>query len=239
MGKACADQRDTEAGGDEAFYHADAWQLHPDLKLRGVGTKQLVHKLAGVTGFGDQQRLACDVINSDSLLSCQGVFGTNHQHELVAKDGVGLQAGRFYWQGHDADIDRAVLQLLDDLVAEVAIDTDLDFRVEAAIFGEHFGQNVKASGFVGADDESASRGDALIGDGEERFLAQFVHALGVAEQHSASGGEADDFAGAVEQLVTVFLLELTNLCADRGLGTKHLLSGAGKATQFHDFQEGD
>jgi len=239
MGKARADQRDTDTGDDKTFDHAYAGEFHADLELRAIGAKQFVHELARISGFGDQERLFGDVIDRDMLLPCQRIPGSNHQHELVTKDGVGFQAGRFYRQGDDTDVNRTVLQLLDDFVTEVAIDTDVDFGIKAAVFSEHFGENVEAGGFVGADGESATRGDALISDGEQRLLAQLLHALGISEQYSAGGREADDFAGAVEELVAVFLLKLADLCANGRLRTKNFLPGTRKTSELGDLQEGD
>ena len=77
----------------------------------------------------------------------------------------------------------------------------------------------------------------MIGHGEQRFIPHLQQPLSVSKQHSARGREGDIFAGAIEQTVAVFLLQLTNLGADGGLGAENFLAGAGKTSQLGHFQE--
>ena len=105
------------------------------------------------------------------------------------------------------------------------------------VLGEDIGQHVKAGGFIGADDQRAARTGALIGDGEQGLVPHLQQALGIGEQHPAGGREGHIFAGTIEQAVSVFLLQLANLGADRGLGAEDFLPGAGKASQLGHFQE--
>src|ERR1700756_1118581 len=63
--EAGADQRDAEAGCDEALDHPHAWQFHGNLQLRLVGTKKLVHEAAGVAGFWEEDGLFRDLGQRD------------------------------------------------------------------------------------------------------------------------------------------------------------------------------
>ena len=62
---------------------------------------------------------------------------------------MGLQAGRLYRQGDDAYIDGAVLELFNNLVAEVSVNTDLHAGIEVTVLGKDIGQDVKAGRLVG------------------------------------------------------------------------------------------
>ena len=166
----------------------------------------------------------------DGVQFGQGVLRIHHPHELVAVDRVRLHAGGFDRQRDDADVDGAVLELLENLVAEVAVDAHLHAGIQAAVLREDVGKNVEAGGLVGADDDRAARVGAVVGDSEQRFVAQLQQALGVGEQDAAGGSQRDVFAGAVEKAVAVVLLELPDLRADGGLRAKNFLAGARKAS---------
>src|SRR5579872_1518484 len=96
-----------------------------------------------------------------------------------------FQAGRLYRQGYNADVDRTVLQFLDNFVAEVAVDADLYSRIKSAIFGEHFRQHVQTGCLVGADQKGSSGRRTLIGYSKQRFVAQPEQPLRVSEQYSS------------------------------------------------------
>src|ERR1700756_897188 len=149
-----------------------------------------------------------------------------------------FQTGRFYGQGHNANINRAILQLLDDFVAEVPVDANLHAGIEAAVFSKDIGQHVQAGGLVGPDYEGATRRDPLVGDREQRFVAQAEEPLGIAEQNSARRCKPDIFPGAVKELVTVLLFELPNLGADGRLRTEYFLPRARKTPQLVNLHKG-
>src|SRR5579863_10401177 len=107
----------------------------------------------------------------------QRILRIDHQHKLVAKNRVNFQARGFDGQGYYADVNRAVLQLLYNLVAEVAVDADLNPWIEPAIFGEHLGQDVKTCRLVGADQESSARGYTLIGNRQQGLIAHLQKPL--------------------------------------------------------------
>ena len=111
--------------------------------------------------------------------------------------------------------------------------------MQIAIFCKNVWQHIQTSCFVSSDYDRASRGRALIGHGEQRFVTHLQQPLGICEQHSSRGSQSDIFSGAVQQTVSVFLLKLAYLCAYRGLRTKYFLSSAGEAAQLGYFQERD
>jgi hypothetical protein len=79
----------------------------------------------------------------------------------------------------------------------------------------------------------------VVGDGHKRLFAQQFEALGVVEEDESGRSQLYGFAGAIEKSIAVFLLELADLGANRGLGAKYLLAGAGKTALLGDFQERD
>src|SRR5436853_3344749 len=148
-GKGSADKGHAEVGGHETLDHSDARQFHPDLYIGVLAAKQTIQQPARVTGFGKKQRVFQDFADGNNLVLGQGILGTHHQHQLVAEHGLDFQTRRLHGKGHDANVNRAVFQLLDNLVGKVAVDADLDAGIEAAIFGENLGQYIKAGGLVG------------------------------------------------------------------------------------------
>src|SRR6266849_3976379 len=105
-----------------------------------------------------------------------------------------LQAGRLYRERDNPYVYLTVFQFLDDLVAEVPINADLDSRIKPTILGKHLRQDVQASGFVGANPQSAAGSCALVGYRQQRLITQFQEPLAVSKQHSARGCEPYDFS---------------------------------------------
>ena len=167
------------------------------------------------------------------------MLGADHEHQLIAENSMRFQAGTLHRHGDDADVNGSVLQLLDNLVTEVAINADLHAGIQAAIFRENIGQNVKARGFVRAHGDGAAGHVALVGDSEQRLIFYLQHPLGIGEQDSSGGCERDVFAGSVEQAIAVFLLQLADLRAHGGLRAEDFLPGAGEAAELGHFHEGD
>ncbi len=135
------------------------------------------------------------------------------------------------------DVDRSVLDLLQNLVAEIAVDADLHRRVEAVILRENFRQNVQACRFVGAEGEHSSRRGGLVGHGAQGFGAHVHHAHGVFKKGFSRGGKPHGLASAVKQLLAVFLFELAHLRADGRLRAEQFLPGARKTAKFCNFNE--
>src|SRR5579864_6999695 len=154
--KTRADQRHAEAGSHKSFDHADAGKFHRNAELRAVWPEELVEQLPREAGLGNDQRLVCDFRRGDGLVFCQWVAGAHHQHQAIAKDRMCSQARRFHRKSDDADVHSAILNLLDYLSAEIAINANLHGWKPAMEFGEDIGQNVEASCFVGTDRERAA-----------------------------------------------------------------------------------
>ena len=150
---------------------------------------------------------------------------------------MGLQAGGFYRHGHDAHVDGPVLQLLENLVAEIAVDAELHVGIEAAVLGENFGQHVQAGGFIRADDHGSARIGAVIGNGKQGFITQLQQAFGVGEQDAAGGRERHVLAGAVEEAIAIVLLKLADLGAHGGLRTENFLSGTRETAKLGNFEK--
>jgi hypothetical protein len=190
-----------------------------------------------VAGLGEQQRVLHNLADGDSFVFGQRILGTDHQQQLVTENGLNLQAGRLNRQGENAHFNHAVLEFLHDLVTEVAVDTDLDRRIAAAILGEDFRQNVQASRLVRSHPQRTARGAAVIGHSHQRFVAQAFEPLGVFVEHLAGRSQLNGLARAVEKAIAIFLLQLPNLRADGRLRPEHLLSGTGKAALPGNFQK--
>src|SRR4051794_560566 len=86
LGEARTYERNTQTGGYEALDHADARKLHPDLQMRSIWTKQLIHNAPAVPGFWQQQWLLGHLTHRHHIKLGQGVLRTYHQHQLIAKN---------------------------------------------------------------------------------------------------------------------------------------------------------
>ncbi len=147
---------------------------------------------------------------------------------------VHLQVGRLDGEGDDADVGGAILDALENLVAEVAVDADVDERVAALKFGKNIREQIEASGFVGAEDDGALDDVTAIGDDLDGFIAHAEELFGVLVKNFTGGSELDGLGGAVEEAGFVGLFKLANLGADSGLRAEDFLARARKALQFSD-----
>src|SRR5579872_1062051 len=165
-----------------------------------------------------------DFADRHNLELGQGVLRADHQHQLISENWLDLQAGRLDRQRQNADFHGAVLELLDNLVTEIAIDTNLHWRISPAVLAEDLGQDVETCRFISSNSQGSARSTAVIGHCGERFVAQSFQSLGVFVEDLPGGSQLDRLAGAVEQTVPILLLQLTNLGADRRLRSKNLLA---------------
>src|ERR1051326_97157 len=111
-------------------------------------------------------------------------------------------------------------------MAEIAIDTDVNLRILALKLGKNVGQQVEASGFVGAEDDGSLYNVAAIGNNLDGFVAEAEQAFGIVEKNFTRGGEFDRFSRAIEEFGAIGLFKLANLGADGGLGAKNFLTCA-------------
>ena len=238
LGKTLADEGDSGIGGDETLDHADAGQFHCDAHARAVGTEKFIEDLAGKTSPRKNERLLGDFGEGDLGAMGERVSRADHEAQAVFVDVVHLQIRRLDGKGDDADVDGAVFHALQDFVAEVAVDADVDERIAALKFGKNIGKQIEAGRFVGAEDDRALDDVAAVGDDLNGFVAEAEQFFGVFEKNDAGGSQLDGLGRTVEEPGLVSLLELANLCADRGLRAEDFLTGTREALQFGDEDEG-
>jgi hypothetical protein len=167
----------------------------------------------------------------------QGVFRADHEAQAVFVNMVHLQIRGLDGQGDDADIHGAILDALEDFVAEIAVDADVHERVAALKFRKNIGEQVETSGFIGAEDDGALNDVATVGNDLNGFVAHAKEFFGVLEKNLAGGSQLDGLGGAVEEPGFVGLFELANLGTDGGLRAEDFLARARKALQFGDEDE--
>src|SRR3989442_8489753 len=235
--KTLADERHSGVGSNEAFDHADARQLHRDVNARAVGAEQLVEHLPRIARLGKDERLLGNLRQGDARPPRKRIFGVNHHHQAVAKNGMDSEIRRLDGKRHDADIDRAVLQALQDLVAKVPVDTDLDKRIAALKFGKDVRQKVEARSLVGAEDDRALHPVTAVRDGLHGLVTQREQALRVFEETFSGRRKMNRLGRAVEEPWAVGLLELANLRADRRLRAENLLAGTRETAELGHLNE--
>src|SRR6266852_2142649 len=108
---------------------------------------------------------------------------------------------------------------LGDLMGRVTMPTSTEpssmrCRILWLKFGKNIGEQVEASGFVGAEDDGALNDVAAVGDDLNGFVAHAKEFFGVLEKNLAGGSELDGLGGAVEEPCFVGLFELANLGAN-------------------------
>jgi len=185
--KTLANKRDTGIGGDEALDHADTGQLHGDVNASAIRPEKFVKHLTGEAGARENERLFGDFSKSDFGAMSKGVLGADHEAEAVPVNVVHLQIGGLDGQRDDAHIDGAVLNALQNLVAEVAVDADVHQRITALKFRKNVGEQIKAGRFIGAKDDRALDDVAAVGDDLNGFVAQAEQLFGVFEKNFAGG----------------------------------------------------
>src|SRR5580704_6733280 len=216
-GKAFADEGDAGVGGDETLDHADAGELHGDAEASAIGAKEFVEDLAGEAGARENQRLTGDFLEGDLGAVRKRVAAADHEAQAVAGNVVDFESGRFDGKCHDADVDGAVFDALQNLVAEIAIDADVDLGIAALKFRENVWKKIEAGGFVGAKNQGALHDVPAIGDDLNGFVAEAKKTFGVFEEDLACGSQLDGFGGAVEETSAISLFQLADLRAYGGL----------------------
>src|SRR6266404_2228172 len=232
--KTLTDKRDTGIRSDEALDHPDAGQLHGDVNARAIGAEKFVEHLAGETGARKNKRLLSDFGEGDLGAMGERVLGADHEAQTVLVNVVHLQIGGLDGQGDDANIDGAVLDALQNLVAEIAIDTDVHQGIAALKFRKNIGEQVKTGGFIGAEDHRALNHVTAVSNDLNGFVSQAEEFFGVLEKNFTGGSQLDGFGRAVQKPGFVGLLKLANLGTDGGLRAEHFLARARKALQFGD-----
>src|SRR5581483_9574443 len=189
--KTLADQRYSHSQGNERLDHCHTGYFHCDPQLRLVWTKQLVHDLARVSGPGkDEELLHCHA-EGHGAQTGQWIRGAYHQHQSIAEDALCDQARRLDGQRHNADIDRSIVNSFQDFAAKVAINADLNLRIESTVLFESLGQDVKTGCLVGAYRKNTARGPVLIRNSAHRLISKSKQLCPIFKEHlSRSGREA-------------------------------------------------
>ena len=89
----------------------------------------------------------------------------HHHLHFVAEHRNHFHIARGLRQRDDAQVHGAFLHFLQNLVAEIPVNRDLDLRVKLLEARESLRKNVKAGGFVGADEKLAARRLVELRDG--------------------------------------------------------------------------
>jgi hypothetical protein len=232
--KTLTDDGNAGIGGDKALDHADAGQLHGDVNARAIGAEKLVEHLAGETSARENKRLLSDFGEGDLGAMSERVLGADHEAQAILINVVHFQVGRLDGQGDDADVDGAVLDALENFVAEVAIDADMHQRIAALKFCENVGEQIEAGRFIGAENDGALNHIAAVGNDLNGFVTQAEELFRVLEENFTGGSQLDRFGGTVKEAGFIGLLKLANLRADSGLRAENLLARARKTLEFGD-----
>src|SRR5260370_19248375 len=160
LGKTFADDGEAGIGGDEALDHADTGQFHGDVNARAIGAEELVEHLASEAGAGENEGLLGEFGERDFGAMSEGISRTDHEAQTVLVNVVHLQIRGLDGQRNDADVDGAVFDALENLVAEVAVNADVHQGIAALKFRENVGEQIEAGGLIRAPNNPAPKHNA-------------------------------------------------------------------------------
>src|SRR4029077_9398020 len=101
-------------------------------------------------------------------------------------------------------------------------------------FRKNIREQIKAGGFVGAENDRSLNHVAAVGNDLNRLVAHAQQLFRVLEENFTGGSQLDGLGGAVEEAGFIGLLELANLRTDSGLRAENLLARARKTLEFGD-----
>src|SRR5262249_31679296 len=148
---------------------------------------------SGVARFRKNQRLTGDLFQGNFRAMRQRISRTDHEAKSVAMNVMHFQVRRLGWQRHDADVDGAVLDALQNLMTEVSVDADVHQRKPPLKLRENIRKQIKAGRFIRTENDWPLNNIAAIGDNLDRFIAKTQKPFGVFEQHFASWRQLDGF----------------------------------------------
>src|SRR5712691_7385481 len=157
------------------------------------------------------------------------VLRADHEAQTILVNVVHLQIRGLDGQGDDANIDGAVLDALQNLVTEIAIDADVHQGIAALKFRKNIGEQVETGGFIGAEDHRALNHVTAVSNDLNGFVAQAKQFFGVLEKNFTGRSQLNGLGRAVQEPGFIGLLKLANLRADGGLRTEDFLARTGKA----------
>src|SRR5260370_40370257 len=127
------------------------------------------------------------------------VVGADHETQAILVNVVHFQIGGLDGQSDDANIAGAVLDALQNLVAEIAIDTDVHQGIAALKFRKNIGEQVKTGGFIGAEDHRALNHVTAVSNDLNGFVSQAEEFFGVLEKNFTGGRQLDGIWRAVQK----------------------------------------
>jgi len=170
--KTLADERNSGVGRDESLDHADAGQLHTDANSRAIRPEQFIKHLACKTCLWENQRLCGHFFQRDLRAMRQRIPSAHHEPQPVFVNMVHAQIWRFRRQRHNSHIDGAIFNPLQNLVAEITINADMDLRKPPLKLRENIRQQIQASRFVRAKQHRPLYDVPAIGHNLHRFVPQ-------------------------------------------------------------------
>src|SRR5260370_10566744 len=159
------------------------------------------------------------------------VVGADHETQAILVNVVHFQIGGLDGQSDDANIDGAVLDALQNLVAEIAIDTDVHQGIAALKLRKNIGEQVKTGGFIGAEDDQALNHVTAASNDLNGFVAHAEQLFRVFEKDFTGGSQLDGLGGAVEKPGFLGLFERENFGANGRLRAAKSLAGTGEDIQ--------
>src|SRR5260370_22241401 len=121
------------------------------MNARAVGAKEFVEPLPRKAGAREDQRLLRDLRQGDLGAVRERISRAHHEAQAIFVNVVDFQIGRFGGQRNDTDINGAVLDPLQDLVTEVAVNADVYERIAALKFRKNVRKQIEAGRFVGPE----------------------------------------------------------------------------------------
>src|SRR5260370_25988715 len=116
---------------------------------------------------------------------------TDHEGAAMLVNVVHLQIRGLDGQRNDADVDGAVLDALENLVAEGAVNADVHQGIAALKFRENVGKQIEAGSFIGAEDDRALNDVAAVGNDLDGFVAHAEKLFRVLEENFTGGSQLD------------------------------------------------
>ena len=122
-----------------------------------VVAEQPVDHIPGVAGLGQDKRVLGHLFDRNAAMLRQRMSLGSHHLDFVTENANHFHAAPGVRQRDDAQLNLAFLNFLQNLVAEIPIDADLDQRVKLLEPRKRLGKDVQAGRLVGPDVQLAAR----------------------------------------------------------------------------------
>ena len=175
-----------------------------------------------------------EVFGRDRRGKGEGVARGDDQFEFVGVDENNLDLLFLDRQLTNAEVGEVIENGFDDAGTVGAIDVNLNVGEKFFEFAENIGEDVKAGGFVGGDDEFAPGHFVEFIDGVLRAAAKVENLFAIVSEDLSRRGEGDAGAEAIEEGRVKFLFELAHLGTNGRLRAEARESGLGEALQANN-----